>query len=780
MPRLLSVSATGNKIRKFKQVIRLGFSDPIGVFMAMMFMFYALFVFLGLPPLLSVFLAIGASLSADNLILWEVGHQGKVNSLAYTPLMVIGVLYLFEKQKYLLGSSLLALALASNIHARHPQMTYYVMLIFVVYGIVKIIGVVSNKRWKQFAIALGFGVLAAFLALGASASRMWSIYDYNQSSMRGKPILNTENVKNSESSNSSEVKGLDWQYAMAWSNGAGDLIATYIPGFMGGGSGQKVSKDSESYKKYRIERAPLYWGQMPFTEGPIYIGAIFIFLFVFGLFFVQGDLKKWLGFAILFMVLLSMGKHFPILNKPVFDYFPLYNNFRVPQSILTVCKFFIPILGALALRDMFRMEHFSKVGKKSSKLVMPSRFKTSLLWSAGICGGFALIMAVIGPGMFSFEGGSDAQYIQNGTDIGPFISDRKALLRSDSFRTFLLVGLTAGAMWMFAMNKLKKVHTILIIGALILFDVLTVGSRYFSQDDFVNPTRLEQNFNKRAVDEQILAQEPKREGYRVLDLTINTFNSAMTSNWHNTIGGYHPAKLQRYQDVIEQHISRNNMSVMHMLNCKYFIVNGQNGKPAVQGNPEALGNAWFVDDVVKVNTPTEEISALSNFDPARQSIILDSEFDNYIGVFDPQKDVNGSIVLSDYEPDHLTYQTSATSEQLAVFSEVWYGPNRGWTMTIDGDEVPFIRANYILRAARIPAGQHTVEFVFRPNSYYAGHKISLISSVLLILVFLGLIGSYVYKIQSKGLNIVDVSSESVNKTEGKKTKRTTSPKRKSK
>ena len=779
MPRLLTVPAKSNLVIKFYDLLKLGFSEPIGLFITMMILNYALMIFLGLHPFLSLILSIGLGLSTDNLLLWGAGHNTKVRALAFMPFMILGILYLFEKQKYLLGSVIFAVATALNIYARHPQMTYYLLIALAVYGLIKLIRSIQTKELKPLGISVGLVVFTGLLALGTSISKIWPMYEYNKSSMRGEPILITEKVNNTDASSSSEVDGLDWEYAMSWSNSLGDLFSIYIPGLVGGGSGEKVGRNSESYKAYRIEQAPLYWGKLPFTEGPLYLGAVMVFLFVFGLFYVKGDLKIWLGIAVLLTLLLSMGKYFPLLNKPLFDYLPLYNKFRTPQSILSVTKLMLPILAALALAKVLKQRDSLKVGKKTKKIIMPADFKRSLLWSAGICGGLALGLAILGPSLFTFEGASDARYTQGGMDISPFIADRKSLLQTSSFRTFLLVALTASGLWFYMKKAISRNALIAIIGVLILFDVWTIGNRYLSHDDFISQQVYNQNFQQRPVDQQILAAEPKREGYRVLDLTINTFNSSSTSYWHNTIGGYHPAKLQRYQDLVERHISQNNQAVLNMLNCKYIIGNSQNGQqPIVQTNPGALGNAWFVGEITKVNSPVEEINALSNLAPANQAIVLDTEFDNYIGSFAPTKDANGSIQLTDYVPDHLTYQSNASTEQLAVFSETWYGPDKGWTAYIDGEEVEFIRANYILRAMRVPAGQHTIEFKFHPKSFYLGERISLFSSLILVLFTLGFLGFQLYQGWKSKPLVIEEEKPKVAKPKKSTGKKSPKPKKK--
>lgn len=745
MPRLLSVSAKNNLIVPLNTILRLGMDSPIGIFISIMLMFYILFVAVGINPYIGLFMSIGITLSADNLLLWKAGHNSKVATLAFTPLLILGIWLLFEKYKYLLGGAVFALGLALSIYTRHPQMTYYVFIIFGIYGIIKVIRTIKTGEWKKLVTAICVVIFASVISLGSSASKVWSMYDYNKSSMRGKPVLQEEKLKNSEAKSSSAVNGLDWDYAMQWSNSTIDLIASYIPGFAGGGSSEKVSKDSETYKNYKITRAPLYWGELPFTEGPIYIGAVLIFLFVFGLFYIKGDMKIWLGVSLLITVLMSMGKHFEFFNKLLFDYLPLYNKFRTPQSILSASKLFVPVLGAIALQKLLEKQKNASTSKNTDGSISKD-FKSSLLLSSIICGGFALLMALLGPSLFSFDSARDAQLIQGGADITPIIEDRAALLRGDSFRTFMLILATASILWFFAKQRISKTVLIVGLGALLLFDSFSVGKRYLWHDDFVNKTKYKKNFTKRAVDEQILAVENKREGYRVFDLSINTFNSSATTNWHNTIGGYHPAKLQRYQDIIEKHISKNNMAVLNMLNTKYFIVNGQNNTPMAQQNPQALGNAWVVDEIIKVKTPNEEINALGGtFNPAQQAVVLDEEFNGYIGDFDPVVDPNATIRLDKYEPDFLTYTFSAQSEQMVVFSEIWYGPDKGWEVYLDGEKTNHIRVNYVLRGMRVPAGEHTIEFKFLPKTYYVGEQISLASSLALILFLLAGLGLPVYK-----------------------------------
>ncbi|MEE9374144.1 MAG: YfhO family protein [Saprospiraceae bacterium] len=729
-PILAGPPSYNNQIYKAYNILKLGFNEPIGMFIAGALMTYLMLILLGINGWLSMFLAIAMVLTTSNVILWEAGHNSKIRTLIFTPLLIAGVLSIFENRKYLLGFSLLSFGFGLSFYTRHPQMTYYILLVFLVYGIVVLVDTIKNKDWTHFAKGTLLVLGAVTLGASTSATKLWSLYDYSKVTMRGESILKGENTNGASSS---EVDGLAWEYAMQWSNDTKDLIATYIPGFVGGGSGEKVGKKSESYKKYKIKTAPLYWGNLPFTVGPMYLGASLLFLFVFGLFVVKGNVKWWLGLGAVWMAILSMGRNAEIINKLIFDIFPFYSKFRAPQSVLNIAPFFIGILGAVGLNQFIKI----KFNSKKYKIRNQKKYTKPLLISYAICGGLALIIALIGPSLFDFNAPGDARYTQQGTDISAFINDRKSLMRSDAFRTFLIVSLIAGLMYGYIKLKVNKSIAIAGIGLIILFDMIGVDWRYLDHGKYMNKSQYNQNFTERPVDQQIKRQEPRRELYRIHDLTINTFNSSEASAQHNTIGGYDPAKMQRMQDLIDRHITRNNMQVLNMMNTKYLVVQGQNNQPTVQLNSGALGTAWFVSNVQKVSTPNDEINALSTINTANTAVILNSEFGDYTTGLISGIDTTATINLSTYEPDKMTYTTNSNKEMMAVFSEMWYGPNKGWQAYIDGNKVDHIRANYALRAMRIPSGSHEIVFEFMPRPYYMGEKISLISSILMLLAFAG-------------------------------------------
>jgi Bacterial membrane protein YfhO len=428
---------------------------------------------------------------------------------------------------------------------------------------------------------------------------------------------------------------------------------------------------------------------------------------------VKGDVKWWLLGAVLFTLLLSMGKHFEILNRLFFDYFPLFNKFRAPSSILSITAIFIPILGVLALSEVVKAEN-------------KSPFIRPLLISGIILGGISLVLWLAGGSFFDFTSAGDEQYAQI---IDVLLEQRREMLSASSLRSLMFILLVMGTLYMYLKGKLNSTLLIAIISVLGLFDLVQIGKDYLDKKDFVSKSAYKNEFEPRPSDLQIL--QDKDPNFRVYDATVNTFNAASTSYFHKTIGGYHAAKLQRYQDIIERHITKNNQAVLNMLNTKYFIVQGQDGNPFVQRNPAALGNAWFINNIKVVSNANAEIDSLTGFDPAGD-VIVHEEFKDYIAGLSPSK--NGAINLKSYSPNKIEYESDTKGEQLAVFSEIWYGPNKGWQAYMDGKEVDHIRVNYILRGLKVPEGKHTITFEFKPKTYFLGETISLICSLSLLIL----------------------------------------------
>lgn len=712
-------SSDGNFIAHFNKPLRLFFGSSIGIFIAAFLCFYIMVVTLGGDYKLGIIGAIAFGLTTNNIILWEAGHATKLVTLSYLSLILSGIILIF-RNKYLLGSILFTIGLALDLGANHIQMTYYFAICLVVFWIIKCIQKIKEQKVAELLKINGVLAVCTILAILTTSTNYLSTFEYQKDTMRGDPILTAKVDEEAKPMSSSETDGLAWEYAMQWSNGVEDIFASIIPGIVGGGSGE-IIKDDGALRRAGMQkgqRAPLYWGSLPFTSGPIYFGAILVFLFFLGAFILKGPLKWWLVFAILLTTFLSMGKHFPSINEFFFYNFPLFNKFRAPNSILGVTAFFVATMGVFTLKEIFQ----NKINKEDTLKYLKI--------SGGITAGFCLLVAIMGDGLFSIGNDGDARLAEQygALFVDALNEDRLSLMKSDAWRSFLFIGLAIATIWLFVLGKVKNNIALILIGALILVDLWGVDRRYINKDSFTKKSSQSNLFAPRPVDQQIL-RDPDLS-YRVLDLSVNTFNSAQTSYYHQTIGGYSAAKLQRYQDIIDYHISKNNSEVFDMLNTRYII----DQKQQLQRNPRALGNAWFVEDIKKVSTPNEEIESLNGFKADSTAIVLDKEFDNYVGNFNPKK--NGTIELTKYVPDRLEYKSNTSSEQFAVFSEIWYGPDKGWKAYIDNKEVPFVRANYVLRGMKIPAGEHKIEFKFQPTSYTIGKTAATISSII-ILLFIG-------------------------------------------
>ena len=700
-----------------KSVLSLGMNNEAGKFLVGLILFYLLLIFLGVKPPLAIFGALCFAYTTNNMVLLNAGHNTKVMTIMTAPMVILGVLYAYQKNM-ILGALLFALGMSLNLKASHPQMTYYLGIVLFIYTLFVFAEHVKQGKILKFTKTSGLLLLGLLIGVGSTAKRTLPIYEYSKDTMRGAPIL--KNHKSNDSS--SKVEGLGWEYAMSWSNGSEDLLASFIPLANGGSSTENIDSQSNFGKELRRKnipiksvKAPLYWGSLPFTSGPIYYGAIIFFLFFLSLFNLKGHLKWWGLAAVILTFLLSMGKNFEILSRLFFDVVPYYNKFRTPNSILSITAIIIPLMAMLGLSKILAQKSLSK-----KKVLYP-----------GI--GFILftvLLGVLGPGIFDISSSSDNMLAQAGLDPKVIIEDRANLLRASALRTALFMTLSLVLIWVHSLGKLSHLLVVIGIGLLAFIDLYSINLRYVSSSNYESVRRQKEHYTPRPVDNQILQDQTLH--YRVLDNSINTFNSSFASYFHKTIGGYHAAKLQRYQDIIDYHITKNNVNVLNMLNCKYFI-SGQPGQEQVGLNSASLGNAWFVNKVNIVQDADAEIEALSDFDPLGEAIVH-KEFQEEVGNTSRQK--SGSIELIEYKPNKLTYKSNSMANQIAVFSEVWYGPNKGWKASIDNKPVPHFRANYILRAISVPAGEHTIVFEFDPDSNKLGITISWICSLLLIIGFL--------------------------------------------
>ncbi|MHC2990074.1 hypothetical protein OB13_00135 [Pontibacter sp. HJ8] len=689
---------------------------------------YVLLVTLRLHTWLAVVGAIAFAFTSYNFIILEAGHNTKSLTIAYIPLVLAGMFYALRRNMWI-GAAIFALGLTLNLHFNHLQMTYYMLLMVLVFIVVELVYAIKQGTLADLVkrgLVLG---IAAILAVGVNFGRLYTVAEYSQHSIRGKSELTVANSGDQTSS------GLDRDYAFNWSYGVGETMTLLIPDFYGGASNTPLGKDSESYDAFVkmglpavqaeqiVEQGlPTYWGPQPMTSGPVYVGAIICFLFVLGLFIVHKPTRIWLLVATILSIVLAWGKNFEAFNYFMFDYFPAYNKFRAVSSALVIAQITIPLLGILALCRLIRDRDVIKdIDKK-------------LLLAGGITAGICLLVWLFA-GSASFVGAVDPQLQQSQFPVDAIRADREGMMRSDAFRSFIFIALAIGLLYFYLKNKLSATVAIAGVGVLILVDLWSVNKRYLNDGDFEKRV-VENHFQPTQADQMIL--QDKDLSYRVLYLP-NPFNDARTSYFHKSVGGYHGAKLRRYQDVIDRHIAQNNLEVLRMLNTRYVITGDQ--QQPVQRVPGALGNAWFVEEVKPVNTPDEEIEALGDMDPSKTAVVDVSKFKVPAQHFSA---AGSTIKLTEYQPNYLKYEANAAQAGLVVFSEVYYAD--GWQAYLDGQPVDHIRANYILRAMPVPAGKHTIEFRFAPKSYEIGNTISLVSSVLLLLV-LG--GAVFYSIRRK-------------------------------
>ncbi|MFC2175957.1 YfhO family protein [Bacteroidota bacterium] len=721
----ISVLYPNNWSKDIVQFFTLGIPAPANLLFVMMAGVYFMFLMMGIGWRYAVIGAIGFGMASYSIIIIEAGHNSKAHAMAYMA-PVIGSILLTYRGKYALGSALLALFLALEIATNHLQITYYLLLTVLVLGASQLVFAIKNGELPNFVKATGLMLIAALVAVGPNISALWTTADYGEETMRGK----------SELSASQESSGLDKEYAMRWSYGIGETFTLLIPNFMGGSSQGSLDEKSNVYEtmvdkgipknqaKGIIASLPLYWGTQPFTSGPVYLGGVICFLAMLGFLVIEAKNRWWLLIALVLSIMLSWGHNFAVFSDFFFYHIPGYNKFRAVSMTLVIAQLILPIAAVLGLKKLF---------ESTDKAAM----QKSLKIAAGVVGGICLLFVLVPGAFFDFSSSNDGQLAQAGFPdwlIAALLDDRQSLLQSDAIRSLVLVLLTAGILFAVVINKLKANIALLLIAGLTLFDLVQVDKRYLDNDDFVSAKKSKNAIMPTAADQQILAD--KDPNFRVINLAVSTFNDSKTSFFHKSIGGYHGAKLKRYQELIDSCISKTNLAVLNMLNTKYFITPDKEGRPTVRRNPLALGNAWFVEEMKIVENADEELSSLSNdnFNPEKLAII-DKRYSDQLDGFQPAADSTANIYFSVYKPNYLKYETEASTEQLAVFSEIYF--ENGWNAYVDGELQPHWRANYVLRSMRIPAGKHEVEFKFEPQVYYTGEKMALAGSILFVLFVVG-------------------------------------------
>ncbi len=737
--------STHNKSNLFlnvHNVLSLGLPDAIGAVFVGMLGFFLLLMVLDCSIGISVAGALAYGFTSYMFIIIGAGHNTKAYAMAYMAPVIAGIILAY-KGKFIKGAILTAFALALEIRSNHLQITYYLLLICIILVIAQFISDMKEKQLGRFFKASAGLLVAVILAVLTNSTILYANYEYGKETTRGKPVLTQDETN--------QTSGLDRDYITQWSYGIGETWSLLIPNAKGGASAYIGDKNPALDKvgpqfKQNIAQSNAYWGDQPGTSGPVYAGAIVVFLFLIGALTVEGKMKWALLAATVLSILLSWGKNFMGFTDFFIDFVPGYNKFRAVSMTLVIAELCIPLLGFLGLAEIFKSpEDFKKNTKK-------------IFIALGVTVGICIIFSIAPRLFFNFLSKAEAEQFarmqtgENGAIYATFFEQlqnvRIAIFRKDATRSLVFIILSAIPLFLYGTKKIKQPVAAVILAVLILIDMFPIDKRYMNSDYFIPRRQFDKPFAKTHADEAILTDNSL--DYRVLDLTKDMFNDASTSYYHKSIGGYHGAKMQRYQDLINGYLTKeiqnfstifknsrtnqelaDNMKqqkVLNMLNTKYIIYN-----PEMQPilNTETYGNAWMVNDIKWAGTPNEEFDAIATTD-TRHTAIISNEFKDLIGNFTTSDSTTGEISITDYKPNKLTYNFMSDKDRLVIFSEIWSGED-GWHMTIDGEEHPIIRADYLLRSAVIPAGNHKIVMSYEPKIWKTGNTLSLVSSLLIII-----------------------------------------------
>jgi hypothetical protein len=752
---LISAVYGGELLKNIPRAINAVLNHTIGYLFLLMVGFYLLTRALALDYRVGIFGAIAYGFSTYFIIVLAAGHNAKIHAMAYVPGMLAGMIWAYRQHRLGLGAAVFGLFLGLELSARHPQMLYYFLFVAIGYGIYEVIQHVKNKQLTHFAKATALLLVAAALGVLSNLPYLSNTYTYGKYSIRGKSEL-TLNKEN-------KTEGLDRDYATAWSYGIGETFTLLVPNFKGGAT-EALQNNPEAVEaadpafRQNIAQQNSYYGDQPFTSGPVYAGAVVILLACLAFFYVKGGFKYVLLLVAILTTALSWGKNMPGLTNFFLDNVPFYNKFRAVASILVIPEFILPVLAVLGLSALSQIKNWQE---KIKLLIGPEVSKQKMLYyGSGALAGLCLLM-YLAPTLFTDFLSSQEQNTLNerliaaglnNSQASNFISSltdaRQVLFKTDVLRTLFYLIAASLVLVLYSRKALKTNVTIVLLAVLVGVDLFTVNKRYLNEDSYVREKLVEQSLSGKvsAADRAIMQQYNSKDPYfRTLNLTVSPFNDATTSFHHYSIGGYHGAKLKIYQELIENKLGAeierlqqslqqgqfsaagfSQLSALNMLNTRYLIVNPQ---AAPIENPARLGNAWLVKNLKTVATADAEILALKEINPATTAVLRESEMKKVESL--PANAGQGSIKLTSYHPEKLVYQYQSTTENLAVFSEIWYPEN--WVATIDGKEVPIARANYVLRALKVPAGQHTITFAYNDTASGTANTMALAASVLLIL-----------------------------------------------
>ncbi len=716
-----------NYIKKIDRVLRF-LPRPADYLFLYLIGFYVLLLVLKVDYKLAVLGSLAFGFSTYLIIILGVGHNAKAHAIAYMPLVLSGILLTFQK-KYVFGFLLTTVALGLELSANHYQMTFYLLLLVLVLGLVFLIEAYKNSALVEFFKGIVVLLVAVLLSIGLNATNLLATQEYVKESTRGKSELTI----NPDKSPKEITNGLNREYITAFSYGKVETLNLFIPRFMGGGSYENVGKNSETYAYFKklgatpiqalneVKQTPTYWGEQPIVEAPAYIGAVVIFLFILALYLVKGPEKRWLIIGTVMSLLLSYGKNLEFLTDLFIDYFPLYNKFRAVSSIQVILELCIPILAVLGLKELIAKGHDKKEQVKA--------LKNTLFITLGI----TVTLLIFKNSLFDFVGNNDGRFIDAYGQgfIDAVKSDRIVFFTNDTLRTLILILVSAVTIWFFLKEKVSKDLFLVILGILILFDLVAVDRRYVNNEDFVAASLVQNPYQANQIDIGILKDTTH---YRIFDLTTG---NTKPSYFHNSLNGYHAAKMKRYDDVFNFYITQNHLGVLSMLNTKYIIAQNEEGNATTYENSEAHGNAWFIKNILFVNTPDEEILSLDSLDVKNNVVINKDEFGQFFKTESASAyrlDSIANVKLVAYQPNYLKYKTNNLNDGFLVFSENYYA--QGWNAYLDGKMVPHLRVNYILRGLQIPSGNHVIEFKFEPQVIETGSTITMLSSVTLLLLLI--------------------------------------------
>lgn len=778
----INVDYRAKDMSVFKQMMEFKTPDPVKYLILYMIGFYILLISLRVNPWLSIAGAIAYAFSTYFVIIIGAGHLWKVNALAFIPPALAGILLVF-RGKYLWGGLLAAFFLTMELYSNHIQMTYYFVIMVLCILVFEFYYQFKEKNLAHFFKAIGVLAIASVIALGVNFTNLYNSYDYTKSTIRGKSELTLGDKDN-------KTSGVDKDYGTQWSYGVQETLSLLIPNVKGGAGSPQEGMQVLNYINsgqmksvgdyYALEQAKNhhYWGNQPFTAGPVYLGAIVLFLFIIGLFIIGGRLKWGLLTATILAIMLSWGHNFQALTGIFFDYVPLYNKFRAVSSILIIVELCVPLLAILAVKKIIEEPEVL-----TKKIAISSVKLNVLVIPAALTAGLSILLYLIPTLGLDFLSKLEINYFEQISQANPnamgmitqiqsdLINARIDIFRADALRTIAFIGLALVALYVFYKKYIKAELFIVALIVLIVIDLYPVNKRFTTNDNFVEKKELNLAYMPTMADYQILQTELQNNpelqpiakdaltkytrenkkssdyekvaaqlwavtynsNYRVFERAGSPFQSARTSYFHKSLGGYHGAKLRRIQELYDYHIEKGNAKVLNMLNVRYLISQGEKGLEATY-NQDALGAVWLVNSYKTVANSNEEIMALHAFNPAKE-VLVDKRFEDQLQDLTIVSDSTSSIEMKEYSPNTITYDYSAKSEQIAVFSEMYYQP--GWNAYIDGKEAKHFRANYVLRGMRLPAGKHQVEFKFEPKGFFVGEKISLATMILFFILLAG-------------------------------------------